>query len=195
GAVLFFFGLRGLGRARQPLERSGEPLKSRPWQTLGIGLIVLVVAFNLFIVGLLLFIVIFAIGLGLNFLGLWQVTLALWVLAFSALLIALVGLGLFIAIGSKVIVIYLAASLLFDLFVTRKAFWINLLALLAGTVVYALLQSIPYAGWIIDLLVTSTGMGAAWMAWRASRQKPVIAAEEPVVAARKPKKKIVRKAR
>jgi cytoskeletal protein CcmA (bactofilin family) len=194
-AVLFIFGLLGLWLARKPLERSSEPLRSRPWQTLGIGLVVLVVAFNLFIVGLLLFIIIFAIGLGLNFLGLWQVTLALWVLAFSALFIALVGLGLFIAIGSKVIVVYLAASLLFDLFIPRKAFWINLLALLAGTVVYALLQSIPYAGWIIDLLVTSAGMGAAWMAWRASQQKPIITAEEPVVAARKPKKKVVRKAR
>lgn len=169
-AVLMIFGLLCLWLAPKPLVRSGEPLSARPWQTLGIGLLVLVVAFNLFIVGLLLFILVFALGLGLNFLGLWQVTLALWVLAFSALLIALVGLGLFISIGSKLIVIHLVASWVFSLFVHRKAFWVNLLALLAGTVIYALLRSVPYAGWIIDLLVTSAGMGAAWLALRRPRQ-------------------------
>ncbi|MBI4731102.1 MAG: hypothetical protein HY781_03050 [Chloroflexi bacterium] len=185
-AVLFIFGLLGLWLARKPLERSGESLKSHPWQTLGIGLVVLVVAFNLFIVGLLLFILIFAVGLGLNFLGLWQVTLALWVLAFSALLIAMVGLGLFIALGSKIIVIYLAASWLFSLFIRRKAFWVNLLALLAGTVVYALLRSLPYIGWIIDLLVTSAGMGAAWVALRRPAQASRVVEEQP-------KKKAARK--
>ncbi len=185
-AVLFIFGLLGLWLGRKPLERSGESLKSHPWQTLGIGLIVLVVAFNLFIVGLLLFILIFAVGLGLNFLGLWQVTLALWVLAFSALLIAMVGLGLFIALGSKIIVIYLASSWLFSLFTRRKAFWVTLLALLAGTVVYALLRSIPYIGWIIDLLVTSAGMGAAWVAMRRPPQAPLVVEEQP-------KKKAARK--
>jgi hypothetical protein len=173
-AVYFIFGLLGLWLANKSLERAGKPLIDHPWQTLGIGLLVLVVAFNLFIVGLLLFILVFAIGLGLNFLGLWQVTLALWVLAFSALIIAMVGLGLFIAIGSKIIVIYLAASCLFDLFLHRKVFWAKLLALLAGTAVYALLRSIPYAGWLIDLLVTSAGMGAVWLSLRRPAQtRPV----------------------
>lgn len=185
-AVLFIFGLLGLWLARKPLERSGESFKSHPWQTLGIGLVVLVVAFNLFIVGLLLFILIFAVGLGLNFLGLWQVTLALWVLAFSALLIAMIGLGLFIAIGSKIVVVYSAASWLFDLLIHRKAFWVNLLAVFAGTVVYTLLRSIPYIGWIIDLLVTSAGMGAAWVALRRPAQAPLVGEEQP-------KKKTTRK--
>jgi cytoskeletal protein CcmA (bactofilin family) len=165
-AVLFIFGLLALWLARKPLVRSGEPLSAHPWRTLGIGVVVLVVSFNLFIVGLLLFVLVFALGLGLNFLGLWPITVALWVLAFSALIIAMVGLALFIGYGAKIVVIYLASTLLFDLFLKRKAFWVSILALFAGTVIYALLRSIPYAGWIIDLLVTAAGMGSAWLALR-----------------------------
>jgi hypothetical protein len=108
------------------------------------------------------------------------------VLAFSALIIALVGLGLFIAIGSKIIVVYVAATWLFGMFIQRRSFWVNLLALLAGTIVYALLRAIPYAGWIIDLLVTSAGMGAAWLALRHPRQN------SPIIEV-KPKKKTTRK--
>jgi len=165
-AVLFIFGLLGIWLARKPLERAGGQLAAHPWQTTGIGLVVLVVAFNLFIVGMILFVLTFALGLGLNFLGLWQVTLAFWVLALSLLVIAMVGLGLFIAIGSKLIVLYLVFTWLLGLVIQSRAFWFHLLALFAGTVVYALLRSIPYAGWVIDLLVTCAGMGGAWLALR-----------------------------
>jgi hypothetical protein len=182
--VLMVFGLLLYWLARKPLERSGEPLKTRPLQTLAIGLLVLVVSFNLFIVGLILFVLLFALGLGINFLGLWQVTLALWVVGFSALFIAAVALALFIAVGSKIVVAYLAASLLFSLFLRRRAIWSDLLALLAGVVVYALLRSIPYAGWVIDLLVTAAGMGSAWLAWR-NRAGMAPAEAEPVKAGKK----------
>lgn len=182
--VLMVFGLLLYWLTRKPLERSGEPLKTHPLQTLAVGLLVLVVAFNLFIVGLILFVLLFALGLGINFLGLWQVTLAIWVVGFSALFIAAVALALFIAIGSKIVVAYLAASLLFGLFLRRKAIWSDLLALLAGVVVYVLLRSIPYAGWVIDLLVTAAGMGSAWLAWR-NRASLAPAAIEPVKAGKK----------
>jgi cytoskeletal protein CcmA (bactofilin family) len=182
--VLMVFGLLLYWLARKPLEQSGEPLKARPLQTLAVGLLVLVVSFNLFIVGLILFVLLFALGLGINFLGLWQVTLAVWVVGFSALLIAALTLALFIAIGSKIVVAYLAASLLFSLFLRRKAIWSDLLALLAGLVLYALLRSIPYAGWVIDLLVTSAGMGSAWLAWRKRSSLPP-AENEPVETEKK----------
>jgi hypothetical protein len=64
------------------------------------------------------------------------------------------------------------AYLLLGLLIHRRTFWVNLLALFAGTVIYALLRSIPYAGWIIDLLVTAAGMGAAWLAYRQFRLTP-----------------------
>ena len=171
-AVLFIFGLLAYWLARTPLERAGEPLKCHPWQTLGIGLIVLVVSLNLFMVALMLIAIVFAIGLGFNFLGLWPVALALWVVAYAALLVALMALWFFIAYGTKIIVAYLVASWLFGKITQRKAWWLDLLALLAGTVIYALLRTIPYVGWVFDLLVIAAGMGSAWMAWRAATAKP-----------------------
>ena len=73
--ALFILGLLGFWLLRKPLEASGVPLRLRPWRTLGIGLIVLVVSLNLFVVGLLLMALVFGIGLGLNALGLWQISL------------------------------------------------------------------------------------------------------------------------
>jgi len=186
--VLMIFGLLLYWLAGSGLERSGEPLKARPLQTLAIGLLVLVVSFNLFIVALILSVLLFALGLGLNFLGLWQVTLALWVVGFAALLILSVALALFIAIGAKIVVAYCALSWLFGLFLRQKAVWSDLLALTLGITVYALLRSLPYAGWVIDLLVTSAGMGAAWLGWR-NRPAPLPA---PAEAATKARKKPVR---
>lgn len=169
-AVLFIFGLLSIWLLPKLIENTSTSLENHPWHSLGIGLLVLVVSFNLFIVGLLLFILIFALGLGLNFLGLWQVTLAIWVVAFPILLIAMVGLGLFIAIGSKIIVLYSLSTILFSLFIHKKTFWLKVVSLLTGTIIYALLRSIPYAGWIIDLLFTSAGMGTTWLSLRHIKQ-------------------------
>lgn len=165
-AAIFAFGLLMLWLTPRPLSATGAPLRTGPWRTLGLGLIVLVVSLNLFLVGLLLAALVFALGLGLNALGLWQISLALWALAYAALVAALTGLALFIAYCTKALVSFHLAAWLFERFALPKAFWMDVLALLLGTVVFALLRSIPYVGWAIGLLVTSAGMGAAWLAWR-----------------------------
>jgi hypothetical protein len=112
----------------------------------------------------------------LNSLGLWQFSLGLWVLAYSALALALTSLWFLIVYGTKIIVAYAAAAWLFERLFHRRAFWMDVPALLAGTLVYTLLRAIPYAGWIFGVLVTAAGAGAAWLAYRARRQKPTPAA-------------------
>jgi cytoskeletal protein CcmA (bactofilin family) len=164
--VLFVLGLLGLWLLRKPLESSGGPLRSRPWRTLGIGLLVLVITLNLFLVALLVVAMIFALGLGLNAIGLWQVSLALWILAYSSMAIALTLLWLFIVYGTKILVSYHLASWLVDRFILQKALWLNILALFLGALLYALLRSIPYVGWAIGLLIIAAGMGSAWLALR-----------------------------
>jgi cytoskeletal protein CcmA (bactofilin family) len=165
-SVLFVFALLCYFLSGKSLEKTRIPIQTSPWKTLGMGLIVLVVSFNLFIVGLILFVVVFALGLGLNFLGLWQLAVLLWVPAFSLLLVSLLGLAFFIAYGSKVILIYFFIKWMLALLFKTSNVYMDVLGLLAGTIIYSLLRSIPYAGWIIDLLVTSVGMGAAWFALR-----------------------------
>ncbi len=171
-ALLLAFSLLALWLVRKPLDRSGEPLLARPWRTLGIGLLALVIAFALIGVALLLSVFIFAIGLGLNFLGLWQLSLALWVSAYGCLALALVALWFFIVYGTKIIAIYVASTWLFGKLFHRNALWLKFLALLAGTVLFVLLRTVPYVGWVFDVLVTAAGMGAVWIAFQDSRKKP-----------------------
>jgi hypothetical protein len=111
-------------------------------------------------------VLVFAIGLGFNFLGLWQLAVLLWIPAFSILLMALVGLAFFIAYVSKVILIYFFIKWILAHISKDHKVYMDLLGLLVGTILYALLRSIPYAGWVVDLVVTSAGMGAAWFALR-----------------------------
>jgi hypothetical protein len=164
--VLFVAGLIMLWLTRKPLEISAAPLRSTPWRTLALGLLVLVVTLNLFLVALLLIALIFALGLGLNALGLWHVSVAVWILAYSSLAIALTLLWLFIVYGTKVMVAYHFVSWTFEKFSLQKTLWLDILAVLVGTLLYQLLRSIPYVGWGIGLLIIAAGMGAAWIAYR-----------------------------
>ncbi len=170
-AVLLVFSLLALWLMRRRLDRYGEPLLTHPWRTLGTGLVALVITFALIGVALLLSVFIFAIGLGLNFLGLWQLSLALWVAAYAFLALVLVSLWFIIVYGTKIIVINITAAWLFGKLFHRHDVWLKYLAMLAGTVVFALLRVVPYVGWVFDVLVTAAGMGAAWIAIRDSRKK------------------------
>ena len=171
-SVLFVLGLLILWLARKPLENAGAPLRARPWRTLAIGLLVLVITLNLFLVALLLVALIFALGLGLNVLGLWQISLALWILAYSSLAIALTLLWLLIVYGTKILVSYHFVSWIMDKFALQKTIWLNVLALFFGTLLYALLRSVPYVGWGIGLLTIAAGMGSVWLEYRHPSHPP-----------------------
>jgi hypothetical protein len=166
--------LVGLWLARRPLEATGTQVRARPWRSFWTGLVVLIAAINLFLLMFLLFILFFAVGLGLTYLGVWQLAVAIWIVSFSALVVAGVALWLLILYGAKIIVCYAVFAWAFEKLFHRVKTWILILALLAGTLVYVLLRSIPYAGIFIDLIVTATGMGAAWLALRSANQKPVV---------------------
>ena len=175
-AVLLVFSLMALWLMPNELNRSGMPLLTRPWHILGIGLPSLVIAFASIGVVILLSLVIFAIGLGLNFLGLWQLSLALWVVSYACLALVLMVLWFFLVYGTKIIAIYFSATGLFKKIFHRDTILLKFLALLAGTLAFTLLRSVPYVGWVFDVLVTAVGMGAAWIAYRDSSKKP-----EPVM--------------
>ncbi len=175
-AILFLFCLLAFWIGRKGLRGSGEALQAHPWRALGTGFLVLVISLASAGAALLLAVLIFALGLGLIALGVWPLTLALWAVAYALLAAALAALWAFLTFGTKIIVIHLAGYWVFRRLFSRRNIWIDLLGLLAGAVVYSLLRSIPYVGWIFGLLVTALGAGAAWRAYRAAVKKP-----EPVV--------------
>lgn len=184
--VLFLLAVLAAWLLRRPLQETRSQVRARPVRAAGIGLLVLVFAFVAIGAALLLVVLIFVIGLGLNSLGLWQLSLGIWALAYSALALALTVLWFLIVYGTKIVLVYALATWLFGRLFPRRAFWIDVLALLAGTLAYALLRAIPYAGWVFDVLVTAAGAGAAWLAWQRRHQKPEEAPVPiPLAAAKK----------
>ena len=134
---------------------------------------------------------IFSLGLALNYAGLWQLSLALWIAAYALLALGCVALWFFIVYGAKVIALYALSGWLAGLL--SNSHWVKAVALLLGTLVYALLRSLPLVGWAIAVLVTAAGMGTAWAAYRASR-KPDPSDPESKAEKAAPKKKKTGKA-
>jgi hypothetical protein len=196
--VLSLFGLLAFALARPALVSFGRPLEARPYRATGIGMLALVIAFNVFGVALLMAALIFSIGLGLNYLGLWQLSIALWIAAYAALALLLIALWFFIVYGTKIIVVFVLTEWLM-LRAGQFAAWWKLAALLAGLLAFVLLRSTPYVGWAFGVLVTAAGLGSAWLAYR-SRGEHMLApgtapvslrARTPVVA--RPKSGALRK--
>jgi hypothetical protein len=184
--VLSLFGILAFWLARRPLEASSEPVLTRPWRTGASGLLVLVVALNLFVLAALVGALVFSLGLALNYLGLWQLSLALWLAVYALLALACVILWFFIVYGTKIVAVYALFSWLSGKITPDH--WAKIVALLIGLLVYALLRSVPMVGWVVGILVTAMGMGTAWSAYRTSQKASRIKKTEEVKPASKKKK-------
>jgi hypothetical protein len=75
---------------------------------------------------------------------------------------------LFVLYISKVIVAYLVGYAILNRFAPNVVRY-KVLSLLLGLLIYVLLVWIPYLGWVIALLVTAVGLGAAWIYYREGR--------------------------
>ena len=157
---------------RKPLNRTTQALRTRPLPALGIGLLVLLITSNIFLVGLLVAGLLFVIGFWLGGLGLWDFTLAFWALTFAALAFILAALWFLVAYGTKLIVSYLAGNWLFEK-LASKASLPPFLGLVFGLLIYIFLRSIPMLGWVLGVLVTAWGLGACWLAYRKSAEPAV----------------------
>ncbi len=181
--ALFALGMLAIWLLRRPLESSAKALMGHPWRTIGSGLLGLVTIFLLFGAVLLVGVIVFALGLGLNYLGLWQLSLIFWIIVYTALALVLAAAWFFIVYGAKIVVLAALAGLASEGLLHHKGYWYRVLMLLAATVLFVLLRSVPYVGWIFDLLCVAAGLGAAWKAYRgwhlSRRVVPTAEAETP----------------
>ena len=92
---------------------------------------------------------------------LWSVAFPFTALVFSLFLV-------FLNYGTKAITTYALTTYVFDRFMpgARRFRW---LLLILGLVIYVFLQAITILGWVIGVVVTAWGIGAAWLAWRNRR--------------------------
>jgi hypothetical protein len=166
--TLFVFGAIGLWLFPKVISGSSDQLRAKPLPATGYGLLGLVIAVNLAGVVLLLAVIILAIGLFLGFATLWELAWTFMALGFFSLGLIATVFGLFALYISKAIVAYLAGAYILERWAPRAARY-NVLSLLLGLTIYVLLVAIPILGWVIGVLVTAFGLGAAWLYYRASR--------------------------
>lgn len=166
-AVLLILGGIFYWLFRKQLNLTSQAVRERPLPALGIGLIVLLIVSNIFLVGVLVAGMLFVIGFWLGALGFWDLTIAFWVLSFSALAFILAVLWFLVAYGTKLIVTYLASIWFFEKAAPRTKI-APFIALVIGLVIYVLLRSIPMLGWVLGVLVTAWGLGGCWLAYRKS---------------------------
>ena len=166
--TLLIFGLLAIWLIPKVITGSADKLREKPLPGTGFGLLALVIAFNLLGVVLLLFVIILVVGLFLGFATMWELAWAFMALGFFGLGLAATIFGLFVLYISKVIVAYLVGYVILNRFVPNVVRY-KILSLLLGLVIYVLLVGIPILGWVIGLLVTALGLGAAWLYYREGR--------------------------
>lgn len=151
-----------------------DRIRQQPLPTAGSGVLVYIVGWVVFAVALLLVAVLsFLIG-KLSLGGLGGITFfagsAVWSVIFMVFIFM-------ISIGGKVLVAYLAGEWIF-LSIFKQPDANRFLVLLAGSLVYVIVEAIPVAGWLVGAVVVCLGLGAVWFMLEKKWKKP--AAQEIV---------------
>jgi len=116
-----------------------------------------------------------ALALFLGVLTLGGLSRTIMGLGFSTLAFGFTIFNLLVTYGSKVVVAFLLGMLIVKKLLPQYAenkVWL----LVTGVLIYVLLRSIPFLGWLIGLLVTLLGLGAIWLVFREDR-KPAVMVE------------------
>jgi cytoskeletal protein CcmA (bactofilin family) len=157
--TLLILGLLIAWLAPHQLDLAQERARLKPWNALLTGLLVFVLGWLVAILALIL-----VIALAAFFFWLTLYNLGFFTGAFGLITIGL-ALSVFwlsIAYLSKIVVAFLIGSLIFKRFIpafAQSRVW----PLVVGIILYALLASIPYLGWLIALISTFIGLGSLWM--------------------------------
>ena len=178
-AALLILGLLVLWLLPAQLSFAGEQVRIKPWRSLLNGLLVFVIGWFAALLALLL---ILALAVFLYWVSLPTLGFFVGALGLTSLGLVLSLFWLSIAYFSKIIIAFLCGSLLFKRFLPKYAHY-RILPFLTGVILYALLASIPYLGWMIAVIVTFLGLGAIWTLSN-SRRKPkdqAVEAPEPVI--------------
>lgn len=152
-------------------------LRAKPLPAVGYGVLEMIIFVNAIWIAVLLAVMLVAAGIWLGNVTLWELAFLFWGIGFSLLMLALSLLALAVFYGSKVIVAYLAASLILER-LARRAVEYRFGVLLLGLVLYVLLRSIPTIGWVIEVIVVVLGLGAIWLAFLAKGEPAPQAATE-----------------
>jgi hypothetical protein len=169
------FGLLAIWLFPKQLNRTVERLRTSPGKSTGVGLLVLIVGYTAAFLLALVVVGLFIFFLFISFKGLgW----AIFSIGLSAWGLLLAAFSLIVSYISKLVVAFFIGKWLLEkLFPKAKR---NIWPLLVGVLLYVLICSIPWLGWVIGAIATLMGLGAIWLAFRDRR---FIVVEQNVEAA------------
>jgi hypothetical protein len=157
--ALLLLGLLIIWLAPGQLSLASEQTRTRPWRALLTGLLVFFLGW---VVALLLVVLILALAFFFYWISLPNLGFFTGAIGLLTLGLAMSIFWLSIAYFSKIVIAFLVGMLIFKRFFPKYAqnrIW----PYLTGVVIYALLASIPYLGWLIAVVATLFGLGAIWM--------------------------------
>lgn len=151
---------------RRRLEESALVMRTRPLRALAVGLVGLVLSAAVIGAFILVFILVLMIGIWLGTVNLWNMSWLFWSVAFPLTALAMALFLIFLNYGTKAIIAFAGVNFLAGRFRPQGSRYQWLLFIL-GLLVFVFLRAIPILGWVIGVVVTAWGIGAAWLAWRA----------------------------
>lgn len=169
--TLFVFGLLGIWLFPRQINRAVEVFHAKWLRSLGIGLLAIVVFFNVIIVTFMMAALIIAVGYGLGAITFWDLAWVVWGVGLACLGLAFALIWLFVIYGTKIIVAYVVGRLLLDR-LAPKATRYKVVPLLLGLILYVILHGIPILGWVVAILATAIGLGISWLVWRNREVSP-----------------------
>lgn len=151
-------GLLGIWLVPAPLNWAAEDIRKKPGLSALTGLLFLVIGWFVALVVLLLVVMLalFFYSLSLPNLGFLVGSMGLLGVGLAAVMLWFSSVYL-----SKVIVALWVGRLILQRFAPKYAQG-NLWPLLLGVVLYVLIASIPYLGWVVATLATFFGLGGLW---------------------------------
>lgn len=175
-AALLIVGLLAVWLLPAQLTWTSEQPRIKPWRSLLIGFLILLLGWFVALLAMMLV-------LGLAFFFFWASLPNLGFLVGSlgllAIGLAMVIYWLSIAYFSKVILAFLLGRLLFKRFLSKYE-QSRVGPLFVGVILFALVASIPYLGWVVSMIVTMFGLGALWLVAfprKVVEQEPVTVAQ------------------
>jgi len=166
--VLLVFGLLCLWLKPEWIRGSAQLLQTRLLPATGWGLLGVVISFNLIGVVILLLVLITVISIFLGMVKLWPLAWSFMAVGGFSLGLISTAFALFVFYISKAIVAFLFGGMILTRIAPQYTRY-NPLAMIIGLVFYVLLAAIPILGWVIGILVTVLGLGAAWLFFRDQR--------------------------
>jgi hypothetical protein len=158
-AALLIVGLLSVWLIPMQLTFSSDLPRSKPWRSLLTGLLILLLGW---FVALLAILLVLGLAFFLFWISLPNLGFLVGSLGVMAVSLAAIIYWLSIAYFSKVIIAFLLGRTIFSRSTSKYAQG-RVLPLLVGVLLFALIVSIPYLGWVVSVTATMFGLGALWM--------------------------------